>query len=146
MSPDPDHAQRRRPRRSAPGIRQIPWRRLENPFRPVEILSADHVEAIHGASLRILSEIGVEVLGDRAVDLLAGAGALVDRDSRRVRLDPAHVESLVAQAPSTVTRGTSCSAGATWCSGLSGGRRSPTTSTPAGEPARPGTSSVTSGW
>lgn len=103
MPPDADHAQRRRPRRSAPGIRQIPWRRLENPFRPVEILSADHVEAIHGASLRILSEIGVEVLGDRAMDLLTGSGALVDRGTRRVRLDPAHVEALVAQAPTTFT-------------------------------------------
>ncbi len=103
MPPDADHAQRRRPRRSAPGIRQIPWRRLENPFRPVEILSPDHVEAIHGASLRILSEIGVEVLGDRAMDLLAGAGGLVDRGTGRVRLDPAQVEALVAQAPSTFT-------------------------------------------
>ena len=50
------------PRRSAGGgIAQLPWRRLVNPFRPVEILSADQVEAIHVASLRILSEIGLEV-------------------------------------------------------------------------------------
>ena len=58
-----------------PGIRQLPWRRLVNPYRPVEILSADQVEAIHVASLRILAEIGMEVLGDRALDALAGAGA-----------------------------------------------------------------------
>ena len=74
---------RRRPRRAAPGLAQLPWRRLVNPFRPVEILSADQVEAIHRASLRILAEIGMEVLGDRALDAFAAAGATVDRPNRR---------------------------------------------------------------
>jgi trimethylamine---corrinoid protein Co-methyltransferase len=99
--PGPPGGPRRRPRRAAPGLAQLPWRRLVNPFRPVEILSADQVETIHRASLRILAEIGVEVLGDRALDALAGAGATVDRLARNVRLDPAHVETLVATAPST---------------------------------------------
>ena len=81
-------AGRRRPRRTSGGIAQLPWRTVRNPYRPVEILSADEVETLHRASLRILSEIGVEVLGDRAIDLLAGAGATVDRETRRVRLDP----------------------------------------------------------
>ena len=94
-------AGRRRPRRTSGGIPQLPWRTVRNPYRPVEILSADEVETLHRASLRILSEIGVELLGDRAIDLLAAAGATVDRDTRRVRLDPAHVEELVAKAPST---------------------------------------------
>ena len=40
------------------------------------------IEAIHRASLRILSEIGMEVLGDRALDALSGAGATVDRPTR----------------------------------------------------------------
>jgi trimethylamine--corrinoid protein Co-methyltransferase len=92
---------RRRPRRVAPGLAQLPWRALVNPFRPLEILSADAVESIHRASLRILSEIGMEVLGDRALDALATAGARVDRGARRVRLDPALVETLIATAPST---------------------------------------------
>ncbi|MEA2608584.1 MAG: trimethylamine---corrinoid protein Co-methyltransferase, partial [Chloroflexota bacterium] len=91
---------RRRPRRAAPGLAQLPWRNLVNPFRPVEILTADHVEAIHRSSLRILSEIGMEVLGDRAMDAFRGAGATVDRLTRNVRLEPAQVESLVASAPS----------------------------------------------
>lgn len=90
---------RRRPRRTAGGIEQLPWRRLVNPFRPVEILSADQVEAIHAASLRILAEIGVEVLGDRAIDRLRAAGADVDTGTRRVRLDPGLAEALVASAP-----------------------------------------------
>ena len=93
----------RRGRRTAGGIRQVPWRRLVNPYRPIEILSADEVEEIHVASLRILSEIGMQVLGDRALDLLRGAGAAVDRETRTVRMDPGQVEELVALAPSLFT-------------------------------------------
>jgi trimethylamine--corrinoid protein Co-methyltransferase len=91
---------RRRPRRTTGGVPQVPWRRLENPFRPVELLSGDEVEAIHRSSLRILAELGMEVLGDRAIDAFVAAGAEVDRHTRRVRLDPGLVESLVALAPS----------------------------------------------
>ena len=93
-------ASRRRPRRiPTTGVRQLPWRRLVNPYRPVEILSADQVEAVHVASLRVLDEIGMEVLGERALDALAGAGARVDRATRMVRMEPGLVESLVALAP-----------------------------------------------
>ena len=45
---------------------------------------------------------GCEVLGDRALDAFAAAGATVDRATRRVRLDPAQVEELVALAPARV--------------------------------------------
>jgi trimethylamine--corrinoid protein Co-methyltransferase len=96
-------AHRRHARRTGGGIPQLPFRRLENPFTPLEVLSAAHVEEIHRASLRILAEVGVEVLGDRAIDRLAAAGATVDRDARRVRLDPVLVEELVARAPATFT-------------------------------------------
>ena len=91
---------RRRERRTSGGVQRLPWRTLTNPYRPVEILSADQIETIHQASLRILSEVGLEVLGDRAIDLLARAGAQVDRTSRRVRLDPAMVEETIISAPS----------------------------------------------
>ena len=62
-------AGRRRPRRQSGVISQLPWRTVSNPYPPVEILSADEVETLHRAALRILAEIGVEVLGDRAIDL-----------------------------------------------------------------------------
>jgi trimethylamine--corrinoid protein Co-methyltransferase len=101
VDPRPAAASRRRPRREAAGIPQVPWRRLVNPYRPVEILSADQVEAIHAASLRILAEIGVECLGDRVLVAWARAGARVDRATGRVRLDPAQVEELVGLAPAT---------------------------------------------
>ena len=94
---------RRRGRRAAVGLAQAPWRAIVNPYRPVEILDADGVEAIHRASLRILAEIGFEVMGDRALDLLAraGDGARIERADRRVRLEPGFVEEHVAMAPAT---------------------------------------------
>jgi len=91
---------RGRVRRTSGGIAQLPWRTVRNPYRPIEILSADEVEVLHRASLRILAEIGMEVLGDRALDLLERSGASVDRSTRNVRLDPSEVEELVALAPS----------------------------------------------
>ena len=50
---------RRRPRRAATGVQQLPFRRLTNPFRPIEVLSADQVDDVHRASLRILAEGGI---------------------------------------------------------------------------------------
>jgi trimethylamine--corrinoid protein Co-methyltransferase len=104
MEPRPDGtAHRRKERRAGGGVPRLPWRQLVNPFRPLEILSADQLEAIHRASLRILAEIGLQVLGDRAIDLLVAAGATIDRSERRVRLDPGLVEERIATAPSTFT-------------------------------------------
>src|SRR6185436_6897862 len=98
----------RRERRTGGGIPRLPWRRLVNPFGPVEILSADQVEAIHQAGLRILRDVGIEVLGAKAIDLFARVGARVEREgdaagrgaAARVRLDPDLVTELVTKAPS----------------------------------------------
>jgi len=78
-----------------------------NPFTPVEILSVDQVEAIHRAGLRILRDVGVEVLGETAIGRFERAGAIVRRDddaagrgaAARVRLDPDQATGLVALAP-----------------------------------------------
>ena len=93
------HAIRRRARRVDDHVPQLSPRLLHNPFPPIEVLSADQVETIHEASLGILRDVGVEVLGDRALDILARAGARVDRANRRVRVDPALTEELVAHTP-----------------------------------------------
>jgi trimethylamine---corrinoid protein Co-methyltransferase len=97
----------RRERRTGGGIPRLPWRRVVNPFAPVEILTADQVEAVHGAGLRILRDVGVEVLGAKAIDRFDGAGARVEREgdaagrgaAARVRLDPDQVTELVSNAP-----------------------------------------------
>ncbi len=88
----------RRERRGR-GIAQLPWRAVVNPYAPVEVLTADQVEAIHEASLRVLAEIGMHFLHPEARDILAAAGCDVDGD--RVRFDPGMVVETVATAPSS---------------------------------------------
>ena len=104
-SPGSSRHRARGERRSAGGVPRLPWRRVVNPFTPLEILSADQVEAIHRAALAILRDTGVEVLGEDALGRFERAGAAVSREAGareaagRVRLDPAQVEALVALAP-----------------------------------------------
>jgi trimethylamine---corrinoid protein Co-methyltransferase len=89
-------------RRSAVGhLPQLPWQQVVNPFAPMEVLSADQVEAIHRASLRILEELGVEVMSPRARARLAAAGAYVDCARGNVRLDRSLVEQCLRTAPAS---------------------------------------------
>jgi trimethylamine--corrinoid protein Co-methyltransferase len=53
------------------------------------------VEAIHLASLRILSDIGMDFLHPEALDLLAAGGAQVTDGTQRVRFDPGLVEEML---------------------------------------------------
>lgn len=88
---------------SAGVIPQLPWKQPRNPYPPMRLLSDDQVEAIHQASLRILSELGIELMSAEARDLFSAAGALVDETTQIVRLDPALIESLISTAPSEFT-------------------------------------------
>jgi len=65
------------------------------------ILTDQEVEAVHQATLRILSEVGVVLTQPQAREMLTGAGATV-RDER-VFLPPDLVERAVAQCPRQVT-------------------------------------------
>jgi trimethylamine--corrinoid protein Co-methyltransferase len=82
---------------------QLAWRSVANPWAPLELLSADQLEAIHAASLRILAELGIEVLSERARALLRSAGAEVDAAGPLVRFDAALVERAIATAPAEFT-------------------------------------------
>jgi trimethylamine--corrinoid protein Co-methyltransferase len=66
----------------------------------MELLSADQLEAVHFTSLRILEELGMEIMSGRAREILAAAGAEVDSATRTVRLDRGLVEKALATAPS----------------------------------------------
>lgn len=66
--------------------------------KPVEFVSADQLERIHLASLRILSEVGIDFRDATALRQWKDAGA--DVRGERVRPDDALVESLLAKAPS----------------------------------------------
>ena len=82
---------------------QLPWTRVVNPYAPMEILSADQIEAIHLTSLRILEEIGIELMSPAARAAMRAVGAEVDETTGTVRLDRAVVERALATTPERFT-------------------------------------------
>lgn len=82
---------------------QRPRRQARLRYRPTEVVSADEIEAIHHASLRILAEIGMEFLDPEARDVLAAHGADVRPGEVRVRFDPALIEERIVTAPAEFT-------------------------------------------
>ena len=90
-----------RARRAAGTLPQLPWRSVTNPYPPLEVLSAEQLEAIHLTSLRILEELGIELMSGRARELLRKAGAEVDEATHTVRLDRGLVTNALATAPAS---------------------------------------------
>lgn len=93
----------RRARREPQGrgtVAQLPWTEVDNPYPPMEPLSADQVEAIHHASLDILENHGIEVMGDDVQALFRAAGAAVDSRTGIVRLDRGIIDQALTTAPS----------------------------------------------
>ena len=82
-------------------VPQLPWTEVANPYPPMEVLSADQLEAVHLTSLRILEELGMEIMSGRAREILAAAGAELDTATRTVRLDRGLVAKALATAPSS---------------------------------------------
>ncbi|MEY4091680.1 MAG: hypothetical protein RLZZ496_862, partial [Pseudomonadota bacterium] len=91
--------ERRRASRAdrAPKAPKAPQPRL--PFKPVELASPEQIERIHQESLRVLEEIGIEVLHDGARVILKKEGAIVDESTQRVRFPRELVESKIGLAP-----------------------------------------------
>ncbi len=77
------------------------WRQWKNPYPPVEQFSADEVEAIHSASMRILSEIGIKILSEEAHALYINAG-MTDAGDQVIKFDPDALMDLIALSPSEV--------------------------------------------
>ncbi len=89
----------RKQKRTAGSFRQLPWQTVANPFPPLEVLSADQLEAIVDASLSILETKGFRFLEDESRRILAAAGADVDEPSKMVRFDRGLVEEKAALMP-----------------------------------------------
>lgn len=90
----------RAPGRGASAIPQLASRRVRNPYPPMQVLSADQVEAIHEASLHILENFGIEVMSARALSLFEKAGAKVDHATQTVWLDRGMIAEALTTAPS----------------------------------------------
>ena len=67
-------------------------------YAPTKVVSDDQLEAIHTASLRILSDYGIDFLLPEARELLAKNGAKVT--DNRVRFDPEMVMETIKTCPS----------------------------------------------
>lgn len=95
----------RRERRLAEGaaVRQMRFGKVENRYPPIQVASADEIEAIHRASLALLRDTGMEIMHDESRRLLKAAGADVDEATQRVRFDPDMVEATIRTAPSSFT-------------------------------------------
>ena len=73
---------------TAPKIIQRPFEKLIRSYPPVEIVSDDQLENIHQASLKLLSETGIDVLDVDARAIMKLAGADVKNGDMSVRFDP----------------------------------------------------------
>ena len=64
----------KRQSRSGGKTYQPDWNPITYQTRPTELISDDQLNSIHQAGLRILAEIGVKVLSDKARNAYAKAG------------------------------------------------------------------------
>ena len=97
---------RRRGRKTAPStptIDQKPFTQLRHRMTPVNVVSEDELEAIHLASLTVLSDTGLNVLHDGARAIMKNAGADVTDGETRVRFDPDLILQSIKTVPSEFT-------------------------------------------
>ena len=90
-----------RGRRSASTIRQLPWRTVENPFAPVDVLNEEQVSRIIDAALTILETTGFRFLDQEGRALLERSGAVAAGKNDMLRLDRQLVIEKIALAPDT---------------------------------------------
>ena len=82
-------------------IEQMPWRVPVNTDRPTEPLYEEGVLAIHDGAMRILEEIGIEILHDEALEHFRDMGCIIN--GTNVRMGRDIVMEMVAKAPSEFT-------------------------------------------
>src|SRR2546430_12535311 len=84
-------------RSTGPSLAPLP--RLTNPWRPLEILTAEQVERILVAAFQVLEEAGLEIRSPAAREAYRRAGAPVDQSTQMVPLGRHIVEAHLAPAP-----------------------------------------------
>jgi trimethylamine---corrinoid protein Co-methyltransferase len=68
----------------------------------LNILTDDELDEIHCGTLEVLNETGVFVEDAAALDRFENGGAVVDRDTKNVRIPPHVVEDAIRSAPAKV--------------------------------------------
>ena len=101
------HARRRRAGGHGPRADRLPLtplpRRLVNPWKPLEVLSEEGLNAIIGGAYELLEDAGLEIRSARAREIYRRHGAMVDEATMMVRMDRAMVRACCASAPKTFT-------------------------------------------
>ena len=67
-----------------------------------KVLTEESISKVHQTAMQVIEEVGFEVQSDTALELFAGAGAIVDREKHLVRLHESKVKELVDVAPSEI--------------------------------------------
>ncbi|HEY3314656.1 MAG TPA: trimethylamine methyltransferase family protein [Bacillota bacterium] len=69
------------------------------PKLQVKLFTREELEAFHQAALEVMEEVGVSMPSHKALDILAGAGATVNREKMHVKLPRGLVEKALETAP-----------------------------------------------
>ena len=76
---------------------------LFNPYDPIAALAPEALDLLHDGSMRILEEIGLEILNEKALALYEQDGARVDWDAQTVYLDRNRVMQRIETVPAEFT-------------------------------------------
>jgi trimethylamine--corrinoid protein Co-methyltransferase len=82
-------------------IQQLPWQQPQLTLEPTRILSDDQIETIHRQSLKVLEDIGMDMIYPEARQIFAKAGARIAGD--RVRIGRDIIEEALKTPPSEFT-------------------------------------------
>ncbi|MEE9336003.1 MAG: trimethylamine methyltransferase family protein [Granulosicoccaceae bacterium] len=85
---------------SAP-FEQLPWQQLTMPFNPTVVATEEQLELIHDGSMRVLEQIGIDVLLPEAREMMVAAGATADGE--RVRFGRELIAELISSVPEQFT-------------------------------------------
>ncbi len=88
-------------RRGGSAIDQMPWNPPVNIDAPTEPLNSEGIEAIHGAAMTILEEIGIDILNAEALEIFKEAGCIADGEKVRIGRD--FIMEMVGKAPTEFT-------------------------------------------
>lgn len=83
-----------------PSARVTNYGQLRNPFPPMNVFSADRIEAMHEAALDVLERLGMKVLLPEARKIFAAAGAIVKDEMVLIGRDI--VMAAIASAPTRI--------------------------------------------
>ncbi len=82
-------------------VEQMPWQQLSMPFAPTDVASQEQIELIHDGSMRVLEQIGIDVLLPKAREMMVAAGATANGE--RVCFGRETIMELISHVPSQFT-------------------------------------------